>query len=125
MDARDATLQLIAPHGGTLRNLYLPSAEADAEREKALELTSYDLTPRQLCDIELLLNGAFSPLEGFLGKADYDSVVASMRLTDGTLWPMPVTLDVSEAFADSISEGDDLAPAELREPLPQLRRTIT
>jgi sulfate adenylyltransferase len=109
MDARDATLQLIAPHGGTLRNLYLPSAEADAEREKALELTSYDLTPRQLCDIELLLNGAFSPLEGFLGKADYDSVVASMRLTDGTLWPMPVTLDVSEAFADSISEGDEIA----------------
>ena len=109
MDARDATLELIRPHGGTLKDLYLSEAEADAERDKALELTSYDLSPRQLCDIELLLNGAFSPLEGFLGRADYESVLESMRLTDGTLWPMPSTLDVSQAFADGISPGDEIA----------------
>jgi sulfate adenylyltransferase len=109
MDARDATLELIRPHGGTLKDLYLSEAEAEAERDKALELTSYDLSPRQLCDIELLLNGAFSPLEGFLGRADYESVLESMRLTDGTLWPMPSTLDVSQAFADGISPGDVIA----------------
>jgi sulfate adenylyltransferase len=109
MDARDATLELIRPHGGTLKDLYLSEAEAEAERDKALELTSYDLSPRQLCDIELLLNGAFSPLEGFLGRADYESVLESMRLTDGTLWPMPSTLDVSQAFADGISPGDEIA----------------
>jgi sulfate adenylyltransferase len=109
MDARDATLELIQPHGGTLKDLYLSAAEAKAERDKALDLTSYDLSPRQLCDIELLLNGAFSPLEGFLGKADYESVVESMRLADGTLWPVPSTLDVSQAFADGISPGDEIA----------------
>ncbi len=101
MDARDATLELIRPHGGTLKDLYLSEAEADAERDKALELTSYDLSPRQLCDIELLLNGAFSPLEGFLGRADYESVLESMRLTDGTLWPMPSTMVKSRRSASA------------------------
>ena len=52
---------------------------------------------RQLCDIEMLLNGAFSPLEGFLGEADYRRVLSDMRLTSGVLWPMPITLDVTPA----------------------------
>jgi len=55
------------------------------------------------------MNGGFAPLKGFLGQADYDSVVDGMRLADGTLWPMPITLDVSQAFADSIEPGQDIA----------------
>ena len=59
-------------------------------------MPDWDLTARQICDIELLLNGAFSPLTGFMSQADYDSVLSDMRLADGTLWPMPITLDVDE-----------------------------
>ena len=80
---------------------------------EAGELPSWDLTQRQVCDLELLTNGGFHPLKGFLGEADYDRVVAEMRLADGTLWPMPVTLDVSEAFAASVEPGQDIA---LRDP---------
>ena len=96
-------------HGGALKELYLAPEAAEAEKARARDYASWDLTARQLCDIELLLNGAFSPLEGFLGKADADSVIADMRLQDGTLWPMPVTLDVSEAFAEGLKEGDAIA----------------
>ena len=64
---------------------------------------------RQLCDIEMLLNGAFSPLEGFLGEADYRRVLSDMRLTSGVLWPMPITLDVSEKFAEKLKVGDSIA----------------
>ncbi len=97
------------PHGGELKDLYLPAAEADAEKDRAKDYASWDLTQRQLCDLDLLLNGAFSPLEGFLGKADYERVCDEMRLVDGTLWPIPVTLDVSEAFADGIAAGQTIA----------------
>ena len=71
------------PHGGELNDLYLPAEEAEAEKQAAREYVSWDLTERQLCDIELLLNGAFSPLEGFLGKDDYEGVCNEMRLTSG------------------------------------------
>ncbi|RMF97178.1 MAG: sulfate adenylyltransferase, partial [Gammaproteobacteria bacterium] len=97
------------PHGGVLKELYLGEAAADAEKQAARDYPSWDLTPRQLCDIELLLNGAFSPLEGFLGEADYQRVLTDMRLQDGTLWPMPITLDVSQAFADSVEPGQAIA----------------
>jgi sulfate adenylyltransferase len=101
------------PHGGELKNLYLPADEAEAEKQAAREYASWDLTERQLCDIELLLNGAFSPLEGFLGKDDYESVVKKMRLTSGVLWPMPITLDVTEEFAENIQAGDRIALRDL------------
>ena len=74
---------------------------------------SWDLTDRQLCDLELLLNGGFSPLSGFLTQADYEPVLTDMRLADGSLWPMPVTLDVTEEFAEGVSVGDSIA---LRDP---------
>ena len=64
-----------------------------------------DLTPRQICDLELLMNGGFNPLKGFLRKADYNGVVDNMRLSDGALWPMPITLDVSEEFAAALEWG--------------------
>jgi sulfate adenylyltransferase len=101
------------PHGGKLKNLYLPAEEAEAEKQAAREFDSWDLTERQLCDIELLLNGAFSPLEGFLGKDDYDSVVENMRLKTGILWPIPITLDVGEQFAAGIQAGDRIALRDL------------
>jgi sulfate adenylyltransferase len=100
---------LIKPHGGELKNLYL-SEQALAEHNKAaVDYPSWDLTERQLCDIELLLNGAFSPLEGFMRQADYDRVVDEMRLADGTLWPMPITLDVTNAFAEQLQPGGHVA----------------
>jgi len=74
---------------------------------------SWDLTSRQLCDLELLLNGGFSPLRGFMGRADYESVCSSMRLSSGLLWPIPVTLDVSEELAKKLQSGSSLA---LRDP---------
>ena len=74
---------------------------------------SWDLTDRQLCDLELLLNGGFSPLSGFLTEVDYEPVLTDMRLADGSLWPMPVTLDVTEEFAEGVSVGDSIA---LRDP---------
>ncbi|MDX2410720.1 MAG: bifunctional sulfate adenylyltransferase/adenylylsulfate kinase [Woeseiaceae bacterium] len=101
------------PHGGELKNLYLPAEQAEAEKQAAREYASWDLTERQLCDIELLLNGAFSPLDGFLNKNDYDSVVKTMRLKSGVLWPIPITLDVTEDFAKDLKSGDKLALRDL------------
>ena len=97
------------PHGGELKELYLPEHRADEVKAKAGGFASWDLTPRQLCDLDLLLNGAFSPLDGFLGEADYESVCDTIRLESGVLWPIPVTLDVSTEFADQIGIGDTIA----------------
>src|SRR5690242_13544955 len=97
--------RLIAPHGGTLKELYLPPADAAALDGRIGSLPSLTLNTRQLCDLELLLSGAFSPLEGFLGRSDYNAVVQDMRLADGTLWPMPITLDVEGAFSADLSHG--------------------
>ena len=76
---------------------------------EAADLTSHDLSPRRICDLELPMNGGFNPLKGFLSEADYDGVLGNMRLADGTLWPMPITLDVSEEFANGIELGQDIA----------------
>lgn len=99
----------INAHGGQLLNLYVDSENLQAEKDKTQQGKSWDLSKRQLCDVELLLNGAFSPLDGFLTQKDYESVLSSMRLGDGTLWPMPITLDVSESFAKSIEIGEMIA----------------
>jgi sulfate adenylyltransferase len=101
------------PHGGELKELYLTESGAEQEKLAAGSYPSWNLTDRQLCDIELLLNGAFSPLEGFLSRAEYDSVLAKMRLPSGLVWPIPINLDVSREFAAGIKSGDRVA---LRDP---------
>jgi sulfate adenylyltransferase len=73
------------------------------------DLYSISLLPRQLCDLELLLNGAFSPLAGFMKKEDYESVIENMRLSDGALWPIPITLDISEEISRKIEVGQQIA----------------
>jgi len=86
----------------------LLSSDPIALKEKAFKYTSWQLTERQICDLEMLLNGSFSPLEGFLGEADYLSVLENMRLVNGALWPMPINLDVSEAFAGGLHIGESI-----------------
>jgi sulfate adenylyltransferase len=93
--------------------LYAPFNEAASLKEEAGDLPSWDLTPRQICDLELLMNGGFFPLTGFLSEADYTSVVKDMRLADGTLWPMPITLDVGQDFADNLKSGQRIALRDL------------
>ncbi len=100
---------LNTPHGGTLVDLLATGARLEALRAEAAALPALDLTPRQLCDLELILNGGFSPLKGFLNRKDYDGVCASMRLASGALWPMPITLDLPEALAKSLKPGGRLA----------------
>ena len=97
------------PHGGVLKELFLTEGAADEARARAKDYPSWDLTQRQVCDLDLLMNGAFSPLEGFLGREDYESVCERMRLANGLVWPMPVTLDVSEKFASGLKRGDRIA----------------
>jgi sulfate adenylyltransferase len=96
---------LIAPHGGELINLLLKPEYAAETKAESRDFPSWDLTPRQICDLEMLLNGGFSPLAGFMNKADYESVCSNMRLSSGLLWPMPITLDVPEAFAKTLHSG--------------------
>ncbi len=78
-------------------------------RQEALNLFSIDLNGRQLCDLELLLNRGMYPLSGYMDKAMYESVLETMRLPDGTVWPMPIYLDVSENVAKELSAGDRIA----------------
>jgi sulfate adenylyltransferase len=100
---------LIRPHGGQLVDLMADSARAAELKAESVNWPSWDLTPRQTCDLELLMNGGFSPLRGFMGRADYESVRDTMRLADQTLWPIPVTLDVADELAASLKAGSFLA----------------
>ncbi len=104
-----STQTLIEPHGGELCELLLTGDELEKATKEAINYPSITLTPRQLCDIELLLSGGFSPLKGFMSQADYDSVLDTMRLTDGNIWPMPITLDVDEETAGAHSAGEKIA----------------
>ncbi len=104
---------LIEPHGGELVNLYVSEERAAELKVDSKDFPSWDLTPRQVCDLELIANGGVSPLRGFLGQADYESVCDKMRLADGTIWPIPVTLDVSEELAASLEAGSRVALRDL------------
>lgn len=102
--------QLIAPYGGTLVNLLVKGEERQVLIEESKHLPSVQISARSVCDLELLATGAFSPLDRFMGKEDYERVLTEMRLKSGTLFPIPVTLPVDEnslpSFADRINLCD-------------------
>jgi sulfate adenylyltransferase len=100
---------LIEPHGGTLVDPMVDEHRARELKSASRDWPSRDLTARQLCDLELLLNGAFSPLRGFMNREDYESVCDTMRLADGTLWTIPITLDVDQELARRLAPGGTLA----------------
>ena len=105
---------LIAPHGGELVNLLVEPEQNRELKAHSREWPSWDLTARQICDLELLLSGGFSPLRGFMTRKDYEGICCNMRLANGVLWPMPITLDVSEEFAKSLTPGS--SKVALRDP---------
>ncbi len=109
-----AASHLIAPHGGELIDLLADADRAAELKAASRDWPSWDLTPRQFCDLELLLNGGFSPLTGFMEKADYDSVCERMRLADGTLWPIPVTARRHPAGGREAARGRDAGAARPR-----------
>ena len=101
------------PYGGELVDLLMTSERAAELQQQSRDWPSWDLTARQLCDLGLLMSGGFSPLRGFMTRADYEGVCTKMRLSDGTLWPIPITLDVTAEFAAKIKSGSTIA---LRDP---------
>ena len=105
--------ELIRPHGGELVDLLVDEQRAEELKQASRSWPSWDLSARQICDLELLLVGGFSPLRGFMGQQDYESVCSTMRLADGTLWPIPITLDVTDELAAKLDAGSSLA---LRDP---------
>jgi sulfate adenylyltransferase len=109
-----STSHLIPPHGGELANLATQPERSNELKAHSREWPSWDLTARQICDLELLMIGGFSPLRGFMTHADYEGVCHNMRLASGVLWPMPVTLDVTEQFAKSLKPGS--STVALRDP---------
>jgi sulfate adenylyltransferase len=104
-----ATVPGIQPHGGTLVNRVLRGVAREGALEKAHSLPGVYLSSVNVSDLELIATGAFSPLTGFMTRAEYESVVDDMRLSNGLVWTIPITLPVSEAFADSLEEGAEIA----------------
>lgn len=100
---------LIAPYGGKLQVMYLANEAREAERRRAIEYPSWHLTERQIYDVELLMNGAFSPLNGFMTREDYERVVRDSRLQSGMVWTIPIVLDVNQEFSQRLGLGDRLA----------------
>jgi sulfate adenylyltransferase len=102
--------RLIPPYGQVLQNKILHNSNSSViYAELSSPLLSLTLNQRQLSDIELILNGGFSPLQSFLTQADYLNVLEHCRLADNTLWPMPIMLDVQQAVAEKISLGQEIA----------------
>ena len=99
----------IAPHGGHLVNSVLDGQEREEAKAKSRELKKIALNARTLSDLELLSVGAFSPLEGFMGKEDYERVIHEMRLSSGPIWTLPITLAVSSEEAKELREGEEIA----------------
>ena len=101
-----STTKLITPYGGKLVNLVVDGNEREELLARAPKLSSIKITTRNLCDLELLATGGFSPLKTFMGKADYERVLREMRLADGTLWPLPITLTADPKELPTV--GDDI-----------------
>lgn len=102
-------MSLITPHGGQLVSRQLDARGIASANEQSHALPSITLSPREQCDLEMIAVGAFSPLKGFLGAADFERVCREMRLADGTVWPIPITLSPSNEAADRVSVGQQVA----------------
>lgn len=107
----------IPPHGGVLVDRLLRGEAREAARAKAAHLKPLPLSPMGTADLEMLASGALSPLTGFMGKADYRQVVTEMRLEDGLVWSLPVTLPVDKDLARSLRPGRQVALSEFGRPL--------
>ena len=102
--------QLVPPHGGgPLRPLLLEGAALDAERRRAASLNRINVSSRELGDLIMMGIGGFTPLNGFMGKADWQGACDDMRLADGTFWPIPITLSTDAATAAGLAEGSEVA----------------
>ncbi len=101
--------QTVAPHGGTLVNLWAPEAERSERLKAAKKLRAIPAHERVRADLELLSGGGYSPLTGFLGRADYDAVVDRMHLAGGLPWAIPITLGVPKDFAAGVKDGEEVA----------------
>lgn len=97
------------PHGGKLINRFVDPEEVDALSQRASQLKKIELTAREISDLELIATGVFSPLEGFMGRADYESVLQKMRLANGLPWSLPITLSVTAEEGASLKEGVEVA----------------
>ena len=99
---------IITPHGEKLFSLMLNEEYRNKLNNDILELKSWTLTNRQLCDIEMILNGGFSPLDGFMNQNDYNRVCKKMRLENNLLWPIPITLDINNELADKLEINEKI-----------------
>ncbi len=107
--AQPQTFSTSQPHGGRLVDLLAPADEAASLHEEAQALPAIQLSSRALSDLELLATGGYSPLDGFMTRADYESVVKEMRLSSGVVWSMPITLPVPDETAAAVREGQRVA----------------
>jgi sulfate adenylyltransferase len=99
------SITAVTPHGGILVDRFVAAGEEQALRERASALPRLTLDPRELADLELIATGAASPLTGFLGQADYESVRDNLRLADGTVWPLPFTLALDDEARAAVEAG--------------------
>ena len=102
--------KLVQPHGGgSLKPLLLPEVERKEELKRAATLKKVPMTSRETSDVIMLAMGAYTPLDGFMGKADWEGVCANMRMADGLFWPIPITLSATKDLADSIKLEEEVA----------------
>lgn len=102
---KSAKAKLIEPYGGKLVDLVVSDEEREARMAEAGRYPMFQISDRNLCDLELLAVGGFSPLDRFMGKADYQRVLTEMRLADGTLFPIPITLTINKEDLPTRAEG--------------------
>ena len=100
---------LISPYKGVLVNLLLDESDVENIKIESESYPAITLTQRQQCDLELLVTGALSPLTGFMNQKDYESVIDNTTLSDGTVWPIPYYIDLTDEQAESINVGDIIA----------------
>jgi sulfate adenylyltransferase len=108
-DARSPPMPLIEPHGGKLINRIVEAAVAAELAREAQALPKLRLSPREQCDLEMIAIGAFSPLRGFMGSADFASVCSSMRLSNGTVFPIPIVVSPPDEITSRISQSQRIA----------------